>query len=97
MPEKLSRLLTVLRSGAEPNIRFFLTNRQPLVWLLALAIGLAVAVAAILFRLAIGAVQYLWLGTSAETVGSVAATINPLIVFLFGCLVATSYLEQIES
>ncbi len=82
MPEKLSRLLTVLRSGAEPNIRFFLTNRQPLVWLLALAIGLAVAVAAILFRLAIGAVQYLWLGTSAETVGSVAATINPLIVFL---------------
>jgi CIC family chloride channel protein len=82
MPEQLSRLLKLVRSGAEPNIRFFLTNRQPLVWLLALAIGLAVAVAAILFRLAIGAVQFLWLGTSAETVGSVAATINPLIVFL---------------
>lgn len=82
MPEKLSRLLIVARSGIEPHVRFFLTNRQPLVWLLALAIGVAVAVAAILFRVAIGAVQYLWLGTSAETVGSVAATINPLIVFL---------------
>lgn len=82
MPEKLSRLVSIVRSGAEPNIRYFLTNRQPLVWTLALGIGLAVAVAAILFRLAIGAVQYVWLGTSSENVGSVAATIPWPWVFL---------------
>ena len=82
MPEKLSRLFSIVRSGAEPNIRYFMTNRQPLVWMLALAIGFSVAVAAILFRMAIGAVQSLWLGTSGENVGSAAASVPWLLVFL---------------
>jgi len=82
MPEKLTRLFLILRSSAEPNIRYFLTNRQPLVWILALAIGLGVAVAAILFRMAIGAVQYLWLGTSGENVSSAASSIPWYFIFL---------------
>ena len=82
MSEKLLRLFSVLRSGVEPNIRYFLTNRQPLVWLLALAIGLTIAIAAILFRMAIGAVQYPWLGTSDENVSTAAASVPWLLIFL---------------
>ena len=75
MSDLLSRLITILRSSIEPNLRYFLTNRQPLVWLLALGIGLTIGVAAILFRLAIGLVQIPWLGTHGENVASAAAAI----------------------
>lgn len=56
-----------------PNVQGFLADRQPLVWLLALLIGLAVAYAAIVFRLAIGFFQLPWLMTSSERVASAAA------------------------
>jgi CIC family chloride channel protein len=73
MPERLIRLFEIAWSEIEPNLRFFLTNRQPLVWLLALAIGFGVALAAILFRVGIGLVQLPWLATQAENVASAAA------------------------
>ena len=73
MPERLTRLFAVAWSEIEPNLRFFLTNRQPLVWLLALVIGLCVALAAIVFRIGIGLVQLPWLATQAENVASAAA------------------------
>ncbi|MDH3196534.1 MAG: chloride channel protein, partial [Hyphomicrobiales bacterium] len=73
MPERLIRLIAIAWSEIEPNLRFFLTNRQPLVWLLALAIGFGVALAAILFRVGIGLVQLPWLATQAENVASAAA------------------------
>jgi CIC family chloride channel protein len=73
MPERLTRLIKIAWSEIEPNLRFFLTNRQPLVWLLALAIGLGVALAAIIFRLGIGLVQLPWLATQTENVASAAA------------------------
>ncbi|WP_346432929.1 hypothetical protein [Breoghania sp.] len=46
----------------------FTSRRQPLVWLLALVIGVVVALAAILFRVGIGLVQLPWLGTASESV-----------------------------
>jgi CIC family chloride channel protein len=73
MPERLIRLFAIAWSEIEPNLRFFLTNRQPLVWLLALVIGLGVAAAAIIFRIGIGLVQLPWLATQAENVASAAA------------------------
>lgn len=55
------------------NIRDFLAERQPLVWLLALFIGVAVGYAALAFRWLIGIIQLPWLGTQTERVASAAA------------------------
>ncbi|MGD9827918.1 MAG: chloride channel protein [Hyphomicrobiaceae bacterium] len=68
-------LRELLRSRFIPNVGDFLADRQPLVWLLALAIGIAVAYAALLFRLLIGFVQVFWLGTTSERVYSAAMTL----------------------
>lgn len=50
----------------EPNLRDFGSSRQLTIWALAFLVGITVATAAIAFREAIGAVQWLWLGTRAE-------------------------------
>ncbi|MHA1189507.1 MAG: chloride channel protein, partial [Alphaproteobacteria bacterium] len=74
MVERLKRIPKIVWTGIEPNLRYFLTNRQPLVWLLALIIGVTVAVAAIAFRLMIGIIQWPWLRTTGEQVASAAGT-----------------------
>jgi len=56
-----------------PNVRSFLSDRQPLLWLLALAIGIGVAYAAIVFRALIGIFQLPWLMSTSERVASLAA------------------------
>lgn len=61
-----------LRQWVTPNIRAFLENRQPAIWLLSLLIGLSVACAAIAFRQLIGIVQLYWLGDTTEQVLTVA-------------------------
>ncbi len=55
-----------------PNLRDFLHGRQPLVWALALAIGIGAAYFAIFFRTLIGLFQLPWLGTMSEHVYSAA-------------------------
>ncbi len=62
----------IVRSTIAPNVRGFLASRQPLLWLAALVIGVAVGGGAILFRLGINAAQLAWLGTMSEKVASVA-------------------------
>lgn len=54
-------------------MRLFLNSRLPMVWLLSLIIGALVAIAAILFRLAIGLLQWPWLGTTSERIMAAAA------------------------
>ncbi len=56
------------RDRVLPNLADFMAERTLLVWLLALVIGIGVGYAALAFRLSIGAVQYLWLGTASEDV-----------------------------
>ena len=56
-----------------PNWRIFAQTKQPIVWVLAGIIGFGVAFAAILFRLGIGAVQWLWLQDASEQVASAAS------------------------
>jgi len=51
-----------------PNLREFRTERQLLVWVLALGIGVSAAYLAILFRIMIGVFQLPWLGTTSERV-----------------------------
>ena len=54
------------------NVRTFLGDRQPLVWLLALFLGITVAYLAVAFRWSIGQLQLVWLGTTSEKVISAA-------------------------
>ncbi len=94
------KLLPVLTyRWMRPNIRLFLTTRQPTMWMLAVLIGIVVSGAAILFRLAIGLVQWPWLGTMSEDVASAAAA-TPWWVILFtpalGGLVVGLYLEKFQ-
>ena len=55
-----------------PNLQDFWRDRQLLVWLLALVIGVGAAYLAIGFRLAIGFIQLPWLGTVSEQVYTAA-------------------------
>ncbi|MGE0855126.1 MAG: chloride channel protein, partial [Hyphomicrobiaceae bacterium] len=57
------------------NFREFTHDRQPLNWLLALVIGIAVGYGALAFRKLIGIVQLTWLHTTSEFVVSAAATV----------------------
>ena len=64
------------------NVSSFLRERQPLVWLLALAIGVTVAYVAVAFRWSIGMFQLLWLGTQSEKIASAAAEAGWLPILL---------------
>ena len=57
------------------NFDDFLTDRQPLTWLMGLVIGIAVGYAALAFRHLIGFVQLAWLGSTSEKVASLAAAL----------------------
>ncbi len=66
--DTVRQLPEILVSWIAPNLRLFRTSRLPIVWLLALLIGAMVSIAAILFRLAIGLLQWPWLGTASELI-----------------------------
>ncbi len=73
--DPLRRLPNALYRWFEPNISMFLSSRQPLMWALAMAIGLLVSLLVIAFRDGIGLVQLVWLGDRSENVGSAAEKI----------------------
>lgn len=68
----LQQSIAAARLEIEPSLRSFLASRQPLLWLAALVTGVAVGGGAILFRIGIGMAQLPWLGTTSESVASVA-------------------------
>ena len=51
-----------------PNVHEFWYRREPLIWFIALAIGIGAGYAAIAFRHLIGLVQVAWLGSTSERV-----------------------------
>jgi chloride channel protein, CIC family len=73
--------LAVAKRWTIPNLTAFYDSRQPMVWLLAIPVGLATGVAAVLFRLGIGLVQWPWLRDMSENVAH-AATRQPWWVVL---------------
>lgn len=94
-----ARLIHIAWQWIEPNLRLFLSTRLPMVWGLAVLIGGFVALAAILFRLAIGFMQLPWLGTMSERVATVAAATPWWIVLLApagGGLVVGIILEKFQ-
>lgn len=64
--ETAGQLPEILVSWITPNIRQYRASRLHVVWILAIVIGALVAVAAILFRTAIGWFQWPWLRTTTE-------------------------------
>lgn len=75
MRDLIRQLPKMLRDWVTPNLAQHWESRQPLVWLLSLAAGALVAVVAIIFRELIGIFQFLWTGTTAETL---SATLSAL-------------------
>jgi CIC family chloride channel protein len=73
--------LTVAKRWTIPNLTAFYESRQPLVWLIAIPVGLATGIAAVLFRLGIGLVQWSWLEVMSENVAH-AASLQPWWVVL---------------
>ena len=88
----------LFRAHIRSNLQDFATERTLLVWGLALAIGLAVAYAAIGFRLVIGAVQLAWIGSTSENVFLMAKDLAwPIILITpaIGGLVVGIILERL--
>ena len=84
---------------AKPNITYALRKKQPLVWSLAMAIGVGTSLAAIAFRELIGAVQWTWLGTMTEQVASAARVLPWYMVLLvpaLGGLLVGLFLHYIQ-
>lgn len=83
--KSLPGLVTVWH-WVRPNMTYFLTTRQPLLWLLALLIGASVGGAAIAFRELIAAFQLIWLQDMSELVAT-AARRQPFWVILLAPVV----------
>ena len=82
-----------------PNLREFLGERQPLVWIVALVIGIGAAYFAILFRSLIGMVQLPWLGTTSENVFTAAKQLPWWIILMaptLGGLFVGLFLQYIQ-
>jgi CIC family chloride channel protein len=82
MPEILRKLPYLLAQWIGPNLTGFRTTRQLKVWLVALIIGMMVSIAAILFREAIGLVQWTWLRDRSEHVISAAEHLPWYVILL---------------
>ncbi len=83
MGDLKDRLLSTLGGLTLPQLRAFWAAKHPLVWALALMIGVSAAFAILGFRLAIGYIQWLWLGNTQENVvATLAAMRAPWLVVL---------------
>lgn len=82
IPDFIRTLPTNIRLWVAPNIRAFLGDQQPRLWLMSLFVGIAVTIAAILFRELIGLVQMPWLKDSSERIISAARDTHWLYIFL---------------
>ena len=69
----LAETAHLIQDRLQSNLAEFFGDRQLLVWVLAITIGVGVAYAAIAFRYLLGAFQWLWLGTGSEKVLAAAS------------------------
>nr|WP_320141518.1 chloride channel protein [uncultured Cohaesibacter sp.] len=72
--------IKLIRSWIEPNWSIYLSTQQPKLWFFSILIGFLVSLAAILFRLGIGGVQWFWLGTGGENIISAIRAAPPWLV-----------------
>ena len=77
-----------------PHLKTFIAGKHLMIWLLALLIGISVGTATLLFRKAIGAFQWLWLGTSHEQIGAFLEN-TPAYMFFLAPLIGGVIVGQI--
>lgn len=65
-----------------PHISAFIKNKDLFLWTVALLIGISVGAATLLFRYLIGAIQWTWLGTTNEQIGTLFQTTPKYIFFI---------------
>lgn len=82
MIETIKQLPEILRSWIEPNLKLHWQTKQILVWFIALNAGVMVAFGTILFRELILFIQYLWVGTSSESILEIIANAPWYMVFI---------------
>ena len=98
--ERLRFWADVMWRWVRPNLRTFRETRTPKLWLLSLIIGAAVAVAAVMFREAIGLVQYWWLRNTTEQTLTAAQNVGwywVLAAPIVGGLVVGRLLERVSA
>jgi len=98
VPDFITALPDRIRQWVVPNIRAFLDEHQPRLWLISLLVGIGVAFAAIAFRELIGAVQWLWLNDNRERVISAVRDVpwyHVLLAPAIGGLVIGIMLEKL--
>ncbi len=78
----LRRFPTLFVTWVKPNVQLFLSARLPLIWAVSIFLGVLVALAAILFRQLIGAVQWSFFGTASEQLFTAAAALPWWVVLL---------------
>ncbi len=66
MDTRQNKLFQVVYNWVKPNIDNFFGLQKPKLWAMALLAGIAGALVAIIFRQAIGLIQWIWTGTTNE-------------------------------
>jgi len=77
-----------------PHLKSFKASNQFTLWFLALMIGITVGGSTLLFRHAIGLIQWTWLGTTSEHMGTLFQT-TPKYVFFFAPIIGGIIVGQI--
>ncbi|MEO1067175.1 MAG: chloride channel protein, partial [Pseudomonadota bacterium] len=89
--------VSVVVKWIEPNLTYFVTTRQPVLWVVALVAGGLVGLATIAFRELLAAFQYIWLQDMSEFVATAARAQHWWIVWLapaFGGLIVGLILQN---
>jgi len=98
MIETIKQLPEILRNWIKPNLELHWQTKQILVWFMALNAGVMVAFGTIMFREFILFIQYLWVGTSSESILEIIANAPWYLVFVgpvLGGLLVGICLEKI--
>ncbi len=72
----------------QPSLMLMWKTKQPIVWVLALAIGLLGALAIMAFRYVIDTTQWLWIGTTAENIAITIVSSKPWWQVMAGPVIA---------
>ncbi|MEM0898807.1 MAG: chloride channel protein [Pseudomonadota bacterium] len=94
------RLTNLIVNWVRPNVDTFMSSGAPRIWILSLSIGATVGIAAIIFREAIGLLQYWWLRNTSEDVLTAARNVDWYWIFLapiVGGLIVGRLLEFLNS
>ena len=97
MSELIRSLPNILVSWIKPNLQSFQAGREPKVWLISILVGIAVAIAAVIFREIIAFTYTLWLGGVRDNVATAASNIHWLWILLtpaFGGLIVGLIMER---